>query len=369
MSLLGRVSRQRWLRFGYLTASIALVGAVVSGCSEIGGASGAIGSIEDVAHRAAPDAVQPALTMNPQDGAVGVAPSERVTAVVASGQLAQVDLRSADGGKLDGVLSPDGERWTSSTPLRPDTSYTLTTVTRSVTGEQATSTARFSTQSPGQQVRGKITPANGTSVGTDKPVVIDFDKPIANHRAVEQALRVSSNPTVSGRSRWQGDRQLVWQPDGAWPEGSEVTASLDFYGRAVGPNLFGAADERSVFRVAGRGDADRNADRDLAVAARDDLTDPAARPTGAPHAAPRPGAPVAPLGAQAANPTPKPAATPKPSAPAARSTKASRAPSSAESDSTTTRTSKPARRSNSDSDSDSSDERDEPRSATGGLLR
>lgn len=365
MSLLGRVGHRRWLRFGYLTASIALVGVVGSGCSEIGGASGAIGSIEDVAHRAAPDAVQPALTMNPQDGAVGVAPSERVTAVVASGQLAQVDLRSADGGKLDGVLSPDGERWTSSAPLRPDTSYTLTTVTRSVTGEQATSTARFSTQSPGQQVNGKITPANGASVGIDKPVVIEFDKPIANHPAVEQALRVTSNPTVSGSSRWQGDRQLVWQPDGAWPEGSEVTASLDFYGRAVGPNLFGAADLRSVFRVAGRGGG---ADRDLVVAARDNFTDPAARPPGAPHAAPKP---AAPLGVQAANPTAKQAATPKPSAPAARSTKASRAPSSAESDSTTTttRTSKPNRRSKSDSDSDSSDERNEPRSATGGLLR
>lgn len=340
MSLLRRVGPRQLSRVTRLAACTALVGVALAGCSEIGGAPGAVGSIEDVAQRAVPEAVEPALTMNPPDGAAGVAPSERVTAVVASGQLSKVELRSTDGDKLDGVLSPDGERWTSSGALHPDKSYVLTTVTRSGTGEQATSTSRFSTQSPGQQVSGKITPASGSTVEKDRPVAIEFDKAITDHGAVERSLRVTSNPTVRGSSHWEGDRKLVWQPDEAWPDGGEITASLDFYGRAVGGNLFGAADLRSVFRVAGAG----GDDRDLAVAARDGVPDLAVRPSGAPQASPRPSQ-------SSVQSTPKPAATPRSSAPAARS-RTSSGPSrstsaSSSADETTTRSSKPTRRSSS----------------------
>lgn len=237
----------------------ALVGMAVvlvvalSGCAHLGSGE-QIGGIKDVAAQqnlaqGMADAFHPDLTVNPPNGAAGVSPTELVTAVVSSGQLTSADLRSQDGGKLDGALSPDGARWTSTAPLKPNTSYVLTTVVRGATGQESNTTTKFTTLSPGQQVNGKMTPADGAPATPASPVSVLFDKPIGDRAAVEKALVVTSTPPIQGATHWRGDREVVWQPSGLWQPGSQVTATLDFFGKQVGPGLFGGGDLRSSFRV------------------------------------------------------------------------------------------------------------------------
>jgi hypothetical protein len=292
--VLGQIERNYGSAVARLLVGTAMLGAALTGCAGSGGTAGSPGVIQDVALPAAPEPIQARLTVNPPDGAAGVSPSEKVTALVASGQFVQVDLRTSGGDKLDGALSPDGERWMSSKSLRPDTSYVLTSLIRSDDGQQTTTVSRFSTQSRGQQVSGKITPSDGSTVDDNEPLTIQFDKPIGDRGAVERALRVISNPTVTGQSQWRSDRELVWQPDGSWPAGSDVTVSLDIFGRQLGQDLFGAGDLRSVFHITGQSDAvaaDDLAGDDSSVASSTDAP-PVLSSSSAPQrtSAPRPNA-------------------------------------------------------------------------------
>ncbi|MDT7556872.1 MAG: hypothetical protein QOI68_1342 [Pseudonocardiales bacterium] len=311
-------------RVATLVGTAAVLVCLLSGCAQFGSGD-QIGGIKDVAAQQGlaqgmADAFHPDLTVNPPNGAAGVSPSETVTAFVASGQFSQADLKTQDGGKLDGVLSPDGARWTSSAPLKPNTSYVLTTVVRATSGQETTTATKFTTLSPGQQVTGKITPADGGTINGPTPVDILFDKPVTDRSAVERALVVTSSPPTQGSPYWRSDREVVWQPIGAWQPGSQVTATLDFFGKQVGPGLFGGGDLRSAFKV---GDLDSSLPSDsldaglppgtpgAAPGTPGYVADPRLAPGDDPDLAASPGVPPPPGAA------PPPAATPPGAAPAA----------------------------------------------------
>jgi lipoprotein-anchoring transpeptidase ErfK/SrfK len=66
-------------------------------------------------------------------------------------------------------------------------------------------------------------PVNGSMVGVAKPVVINFQRPIANRAMAEQAIHVSSNPPVPGKYYWMSDSQVRWRPIDFWPANTTVT--------------------------------------------------------------------------------------------------------------------------------------------------
>lgn len=275
-------------------ATVLLVALSLAGCAGCGRADGeARDAAQQRMAQGMADAFQPNLTVNPQDGATGVSPTERVTAVATSGQLTQVDLRTAGGVKIDGALSPDGERWASTKPLKPETSYVLTTAMRSTSGKESTSTSRFSTLAPGQQVTGKITPDDGSALAADRAVSVVFDKPIGDRAAAERALRVVSDPPMTGTCEWRGDRELVWQPNGPWPAGARVTAEMAIFGKELGPGVFGARDLRATYGTAGADQAqtDGNAVRNTAGRVATPPPPPQRAVARTPHARPQPARP------------------------------------------------------------------------------
>lgn len=238
-------------RIGFLVAAAVLAAALV-GCSphsstRASSARGLVNNVQDVAQRVAAEPSDSRLTINPPDGATGVSPTETVTAAVAGGRFTEVALATASGASLAGVVSPDGERWASTTPLEPSTSYVLNATSRSVSGHETKATSRFSTLAPGQQVTGKITPKDNETVPADRPVSVLFDKPIGDRAVVEHALQVSANPPVSGTTEWRSDRELVWRPTPSWPPGGHVMVALSIFGKPLGNGLVGASDLRSVF--------------------------------------------------------------------------------------------------------------------------
>jgi hypothetical protein len=336
--VVGRYGPRRAALVGVAVVLVAALG----GCGQLGGSNPQVGGVQDVAAqqalaRGVPEAMgQPSVTVSPPNGAAGVSPTEMVTAAVTGGQLTQATLRSQDGATLDGVISPDGQRWTSSKPLKPNTSYVFTTVVRSTSGQESTTDTKFTTIGRGQQVNGKITPPDGATISAASPLTVVFDKPIGDRAAVERALVVSSAPPVKGSPGWRGDKELVWQPDSGWQPGSQVIATLNFFGKQVGPGLFGGGDLRSVFHVGDlRGPRPPDAAGDLPPSLDPSAPDLALAPgaPGAPGAPPAPGLPGAPgaegLAAAApgrpatghpavGGPAPAPAAAPAPgSAPSA----------------------------------------------------
>ena len=65
-------------------------------------------------------------------------------------------------------------------------------------------------------------PVNGAMVGVAKPIIIDFQRPIANRALAESAIHISSNPPVPGTFYWTTDTQVRWRPYNFWPAGTQV---------------------------------------------------------------------------------------------------------------------------------------------------
>ena len=65
-------------------------------------------------------------------------------------------------------------------------------------------------------------PVNGSMVGVAKPIIINFQRPIADRPMAEQAIHISSIPPVPGRFYWISDTQVRWRPIDFWPAGTVV---------------------------------------------------------------------------------------------------------------------------------------------------
>jgi len=55
-------------------------------------------------------------------------------------------------------------------------------------------------------------PTNGAMVGVAKPIIINFQRPIANRPLAEQSIHISSSPAGPGTFYWTTDTQVRWRP-------------------------------------------------------------------------------------------------------------------------------------------------------------
>lgn len=68
-------------------------------------------------------------------------------------------------------------------------------------------------------------PVNGALVGVAKPIIIKFQRPIANRQLAQDAIHISSNPAVPGRFYWIDDSEVRWRPQDFWP--AHTTVDID----------------------------------------------------------------------------------------------------------------------------------------------
>ena len=91
----------------------------------------------------------------------------------------------------------------------------------------------------------RFNPVNGARVGVAKPIIIDFQRPIANRALAEQSIHISSNPPVPGTFYWTTDTQVRWRPYNFWPAGTIV--NIDASGAKsnfrVGDSLIATIDD------------------------------------------------------------------------------------------------------------------------------
>ncbi len=67
-----------------------------------------------------------------------------------------------------------------------------------------------------------INPVNCSTVGVGEPIIINFQRQIADAGMAEQAIHISSNPPVSGKFYWMTPTQLRWRPLSFWPAHTAV---------------------------------------------------------------------------------------------------------------------------------------------------
>lgn len=65
-------------------------------------------------------------------------------------------------------------------------------------------------------------PVNGAMVGVAKPIIINFEVPIADQAMAERAIHISSIPPVPGKFYWMSPTQVRWRPFDFWPANTAV---------------------------------------------------------------------------------------------------------------------------------------------------
>jgi lipoprotein-anchoring transpeptidase ErfK/SrfK len=161
-----------------------------------------------------------------------------------------------DGGKsgsLPGELSSDGTRWRSTATARPGTSYTVTAVSVNAAGKPSQSTSRFSTVKGGKTFDIQtITPNRddtGLTVGIGMPVMITFDKPVADRVSVERNLSIHSTKPVEGAWHWFDDSHVDFRPQKYWPSHTKVRVEARLAGVRGGPGMYGKRDVKLDFKI------------------------------------------------------------------------------------------------------------------------
>lgn len=149
---------------------------------------------------------------------------------------------------MPGDLAAPGELPAAPVPTKPPAPSVNPAVPQSSTN---TSTVKGQNNSPyvGEPVFAppSFNPVNGALVGVAKPIIINFQRPIANRALAEQAIHISSNPPVPGAYYWTLDTQVRWRPYNFWP--ADTVVNIDASGAKssfrVGDSLVATIDDNT----------------------------------------------------------------------------------------------------------------------------
>ena len=240
-------------------AVLALVAALVlvlSGCT-IPVPTGSAGETTPVAEPEQPPA--PAtLVVTPKDGAEDVAVVDGVSATVENGSITKAVLTNDAGKVIDGELARDGSTWKPAVPLGYGRTYTLAVTYDGPTGEPRTDTRSFTMANPKAILTPSLVSSGGGTLESDREygvgiiVAARFDQPVADRDAVEEHMRVTTEPAVEGNWYWLNDSTAHWRPKDYYATGTTVHVELDTDGRNLGGGQWGGESAEAEFTIGQR---------------------------------------------------------------------------------------------------------------------
>ncbi|OLR90813.1 L,D-transpeptidase [Actinokineospora bangkokensis] len=232
----------------------ALLGAGVAaalalgGCSADGPVTAAGGAGVERAEQQAV-ATSAAVTTTPAAGAVDVAPGVPASVTVAGGSLVEVALTNPDGKRVAGNLAADKKSWVTTEDLGYGKTYTWSGTATGADGAAVPLAGAFTTAKPKRQVGASINTGDGQTYGVAMPIAVTFDAAVKDKVAAEQALEVETSVPTEGAWAWLDDRRAHWRPKEYWKPGTQVTVTVDIYGRDLGGGTYGRADLTSAFTI------------------------------------------------------------------------------------------------------------------------
>ncbi|MFD9126752.1 Ig-like domain-containing protein [Kitasatospora sp. NPDC059571] len=230
-----RGTRATWTRRGVLAGLLGAPVLLVAACNDTpapsSGAAGTTaagvgGATGTPSPTPGPKTSAARISISPADGATAAPFTRPVTVTATAGTLSSVTVTDGSGRSIPGTRSADGASWISSGPLSSGTSYSVAAAATDKDGLEADAHAEFATASPADTFVGYFTPEDGSTVGVGMPVSINFNKPIINRRAVEQAITVTADTGVEVVGHWFSSTRLDFRPRDYWAKGTTVTLKL-----------------------------------------------------------------------------------------------------------------------------------------------
>jgi Bacterial Ig domain len=179
-------------------AICAALGLFAAGCS--GGptpAAGEGGGHARAGARARATASGVRLSITPASGSTDRHPNRGITVTAAGGRISGVVVRTR-GDHVTGRLNAAGTVWHSAWALNVSRRYTVTATGVGMSGKRVTRTSSFRTFTPAKTFSARIVEGYHQTYGVGMPVILYFNRPIRNKRAVERALEVRTSKPVVG---------------------------------------------------------------------------------------------------------------------------------------------------------------------------
>ena len=178
------------------------------------------------------------VTITPARGSKDADPSAGISVKVSGGTL--TDVSAEAGGKpIDGTQSHGGTSWHSSWALSTATKYTVQATATDASGVSVTKRSVFKTLQPTDTFNTTIFEGAGESYGVGMPIILTFDHPIIDKRAVERSLQIWTSRPVVGAWYWDGNQKLFFRPRDYWPPHTTVRFEGHLDGVDAGHGMYG----------------------------------------------------------------------------------------------------------------------------------
>ncbi|MFF7214211.1 Ig-like domain-containing protein [Streptomyces sp. NPDC008238] len=182
---------------------------------------------------------QAVVTIAPEDGADEVATTGDLKVTAGKGKLTSVVVKSGKGDPVEGKISADGSSWEPTETLGTSTEYSVDAIAKDGAGRESAKHASFTTVTPKDTFIGFFTPEDGQTVGVGMPVSLKFNRAITDKKAVQDAIKVTANPSVPVVGHWYGDQRVDFRPEKYWAKGTKITLSLRLNGVEAAKGVYG----------------------------------------------------------------------------------------------------------------------------------
>lgn len=230
-------SSRRRGRFAAVVASLGVVALGITACSDSGSSSNEAEAVQQAAE----------VTYGFEDGATGVSVTEPVTVSVENGEFSEVEMTNEEGKVIKSEMSEDGTSWSSAEPLGYSRTYTVT-----ATADGKTTSQSFTTVTPAIEANVSLSPLDGSEVGIGQTIAVRFGVSVEDREAVEDAIEITTEPSVDGAFYWLSNSEVRWRPQEYWEPGTKVKVKANTYGLDLGNDYFGADDQESEFTIGDR---------------------------------------------------------------------------------------------------------------------
>jgi lipoprotein-anchoring transpeptidase ErfK/SrfK len=194
----------------------------------------------------APDAQ---VRILPANGTGNARPDQGITVAATGGKLDQVT--AAQGAKaVSGAFNADHTQWKSTWTLKPGAVYSVNATAKDAHGKTVTSASRFTAlKATDTFAISDVTPMPGEKVGVGMPIIVTFNRAIANRAYVEKALEVKSDKNDVGAWHWVSDQQVVFRTQKYWQPHQNITFTAHMAGVRGLRGVYGTTDVTKSFKI------------------------------------------------------------------------------------------------------------------------
>lgn len=192
------------------------------------------------------------VTITPATGTKKARPDKGVVITAAGGRLETVSVK-AGAKQVPGEFNAARTEWRAKWTLTPSTSYVVNATAKNSAGATSQAASTFKTLKPDETISTSLDwtleENRGETYGVGTPIILNFDRAVANKEQVEKALEVKADKPVEGAWRWYGDQQIVYRTKKYWPARQKVTLTAHLAGVRAAKGVYGLKNLKRTFEI------------------------------------------------------------------------------------------------------------------------